>query len=130
MNKMEYFKIIRSKVGTIFKEFVFIVESIKDNFEEEQRQHPRLTMRVVDYHLDIVRRYASEYNYQSDETRTIDENISSVSQSISSFYREFDNPFRGSERWYQRIIQLLDQLAEEGRELDRLIEMSDNGELC
>lgn len=128
MDKGKYFLIIRDKIGSIFKEFVFIVESIIDNFEEEQKQHPRLTKKIVDYHLDIVKRYASRYDYQPDETRTVDENIKSISLSISSFFREFDNPFRGSQRWYQRIIQLLDQLAEEGRELDRLLDI--NEDMC
>lgn len=121
MNKKENFNIIRNRVGSIFKEFEFIVESIKSNFEEEQKQHPRLTMKVVDYHLDIVQRYASRYVKAADSTRSVEENIESVSQSINSFYREFDNPFRGSERWYQRIIHLFDQLTEEGRELDKLL---------
>ena len=125
MNKEEYFTIIRKKIGVVFSEFLFIVEAIKDNFEEEQKQHPRLTMKVVDYHLDIVKRYASRYHYPLDKTRSLNENIKSISQSISSFYREFDNPFRGSERWYQRINQLFDQLSEESRELDRLLEIED-----
>ncbi len=125
MKREDHYCLIRNKIASIFSELLLIVEAIKDDFEKENRQHPRLTMKVVNYHLDIVRRHQSHYHGSSDKDLPIDKLIQSTSRSISSFYREFDNPFRGSQRWYQRIVQLLDQLSQESRELDRLLEMEE-----
>lgn len=121
MNREEYYKIILKKVGIIFSEFLFIVESIKDNFEEEQKQHPALTMKVVDYHLNIVKQYANSYTNRIDTGWTLEKNIKYTKEDLRSFYREFDNPFRGSQRWYQRILELFDQMSQESRELERLL---------
>ena len=113
------------KLRSIFHELTTIIETIKDDFEEENRQDPRLTMAVVDFHLDIIRKYSSVYQENKKSEWEFMKELKSTRQNISSFHREFDNPFLGSQKWYQRIVELLYQLADQGMELDKLIEITE-----
>ena len=126
--KSKYDQVL-ANITEIYQEFSSIVETIKSDFEEENRQDPGLTMSIVNYHLEMINSYygsfqnriknRAENTYQD---WSLERQIKSSRQKISSFHREFDNPFLGSERWYQRIVQLQGQLSEQARELDRLLE--------
>lgn len=113
---------ILERIGAIFQEFCMIIESIKHNFEEEKKQDLGLTMQIVDYHLNIVRKYNKIYQNRVKTGWNLEKDLNYTRQNIRSFHREFDNPFLKSERWYQRIIQLQQQLSEQVRELDKLID--------
>lgn len=78
-------------------------------------------MKIVDYHLNIAKQYAGSYTNRVDTGWSLEKNIKYTKEDLRSFYREFDNPFRGSERWYQRILELFDQMSQESRELERLL---------
>lgn len=128
MTKREKYNQTLNNIGAIFHELYYIVEVIKNDFEEENRQDPGLTMTIVNYHLDIIKKYNSAFQSRilnqdviANQGWSLEKQIKSSSQKISSFHREFDNPFLGSERWYQRIVQLQGQLTEQARELDKLI---------
>ncbi|PZX17950.1 hypothetical protein LX69_01366 [Breznakibacter xylanolyticus] len=127
MNKSkekQYEDIVEQSIG-VFSELETIVLSIKNNFIEEQRQDPRLTIEMVDKSLELLSSYLARFRGYQDRSKSewsLEKDIDYVSQTIQSFFRKFDNPFLGSERWYQRIVQLQDQLSEQARELDSLIE--------
>lgn len=128
MVKSEYDQIL-ANITEIYQEFSSIIEAIKSDFKEENRQDPGLTMSIVNHHLEMINSYygsfqnriknRAENTYQG---WSLERQIKSARQEISSFHREFDNPFLGSQRWYQRIVQLQDQLSEQARALDSLIE--------
>jgi hypothetical protein len=125
MKRVKYDQIL-DRISSIFQELNTIVESIKNDFEEENRQDPGLTMTIVDYHLNIVKKYNRTYQGRKETDWSLEKELKYTRQNISSFHREFDNPFLGSERWYQRIVQLQDQLSELARELDKLITNEQN----
>ena len=109
----------------VFSELESIVLSIKSNFVEEHRQDPRLTIEMVDKSLELLSSYTRRFKGYKDRSKSewsLEKDIDYVSQTIQSFFRKFDNPFLGSQRWYQRIVQLQDQLSEQARKLDHLIE--------
>lgn len=115
------YDLILDRISSIFQELCTIVESIKNDFEEENRQDPGLTMTIVDYHLDIVKKYNRTYQGRKETGWSLEKELKFTRQNISSFHREFDNPFLGSQNYYQRIVQLQGQLTEQARELDSLI---------
>lgn len=127
MNKSkekQYEDLVEQGIG-IFSELESIVLSIKNNFIEEQRQDPRLTIEMVDKSLELLSSYLTRFRGYQDRSKSewpLEKDIDYVSQTIQSFFRKFDNPFLGSERWYQRIVQLQNQLSEQSRELDSLID--------
>lgn len=121
MKKGKYNQII-NRISSILQELCTIVESIKNDFEEENRQDPGLTMTIVNHHLDIVKKYNRAYQGRKETGWSLEKELKYTRQNIRSFHREFDNPFLRSERWYQRIVQLQEQLTEQARELDSLIE--------
>jgi len=45
---------ILADIGSIFDELQQVISTIKDDFEEENKQHPALTMQMVDHHLSVV----------------------------------------------------------------------------
>ena len=113
------------KQGTdIFSELESIVTSIKNNFIEEQRQDPRLTIEIVDNSLDLLSSYVKKFRNYQDRTKSewpLEKDIDYVSQTIQSFFRKFDNPFLGSQKWYQRIKYLEYSLTELSIELDKML---------
>lgn len=126
MNRAKYNQIL-GNVSLAFQELYSIVEAIKNDFEEENRQDPGLTITVVTHHLNIVKKYRDAFQDRIDnpedgayQSWTLDRMIKSSSQKISSFHREFDNPFLCSERWYQRIVALQRRLLEQAKMLDQL----------
>ena len=127
----QHYEIILTRIITIFDELEFIVSDIKSNYELEKLQDQRLTLEIVNDAYRIVhstkQRFES-YRKRANYNWSIKKYIDYVQQRLSSFYREFDNPFLGSERWYQRIVQLQNLLSQESRELGRLLEMKDNGD--
>jgi len=130
----ERFDIIMGKVVGIFQELELIVSEIKADFTTESAQDPRLSLKVVNNSLELasscVKRFQS-YRQRNESTWSLEKDINYIRQKLRSFYRQFDNPFLGSERWYQRIVQLLDQLSEESRELGRILEIQeDNENMC
>ncbi len=128
MVKEKHYDAILEKIVAIFKELHLIVEEINGNFEEEQRQDPRLSRKIVESRIELtkscVERFSS-YRKRSQSSWSIEKDIGYVRQSIQSFYREFDNPFLGSHTWYQRISQLIQFLSDESRELQRIEDMND-----
>ena len=119
--RIKYNLILETK-DSIFQEFCMIVESIKNDFQEEKKQDPELTMQIVDRNLDLVREYHRSYHNRPESNWNLERDLNYTRQNIRSFHREFDNPFLRSQRWYQRITKLQEQLSEQARELDKLIE--------
>jgi len=119
------FKKIVDSIVEIFSELESIVQAIKDDFTEERKLDPRLTMNIVDQCLGIVSNRLNLFksSRKIEESKwPFEKDIKYLHDRIRSFYREFDNPFLGSQRWYQRIRQLEDQLSEQSSELEKLIE--------
>lgn len=128
MVKSQYDQILVN-IAEIYHELYSIIETIRSDFEEESRQDPCLTMPIVNYHLDIIKNYYVSFQNRINnriantyQGWSLEKQIESSRQEIRSFHREFDNPFLGSQRWYQKITRLQDQLTEQARELDTLIE--------
>jgi hypothetical protein len=112
-----------ASIVSILYELTFIVVNIKEDFVIEQKQDPRLTSEMIDNRLELLR--SSVNSFRSYAKRKMSWSLEKycryVKDSIQSFHREFDNPFLGSDRWYQRIIHLQDLLTEQAKELDKLI---------
>lgn len=128
MVKDKHYDAILDKIVAIFKELHLIVNEINRNFEEEQRQDPRLSKKIVESKIELTRSCIERFSYyriRSQPSWSIDKYISYVRQNIQSFYREFDNPFLGSHVWYQRITQLIHLLSDESRELQKIENMDD-----
>lgn len=128
MIKSDYDQIL-ANITEIYQELSSIVETIKSDFEVEHRQDPGLNISIVNHHLEIINGYHGSFRNRIKNRAantyqgwSLERQIKSARQEIGSFHREFDNPFLGSERWYQRIVQLQGQLSEQARVLDGLIE--------
>jgi hypothetical protein len=112
---------ILERLGAIFEEFFMVINSIKNDFDSEKKQDPGLTMKIVDYHIGMVQKYNKLYQNRIETGWDLEKKLNYTRQNIRSFNREFDNPFLGSQQWYQKIIQLQEQLSEQARELDKLM---------
>ena len=121
MTNRDKYNQLLERIDGIFNELRAIVESIKLDFDEEKRQDPRLTIEIVDFHLAIIKKYCGPPQGRLESTWSLERDLHYTIQTISGFHREFDNPFLGSQRWYQRMNQLQDQLSEQYRDLHNLI---------
>lgn len=123
----EHFEVIMGKIIKIFKELKLIVTDIKENFVDEYAQDPRLNLKIVNSNIDLISSTIvsfRSYKNRNESSWSLETDIKYISQKIGSFFIQFDNPFLGSQKWYQRIVQLLDQLMQESRELDRLLDIN------
>lgn len=126
MSMEKYYKIILEKINSIFSELNFIGSSIQDELESGNPNNVSLKLNEVKYYLGVVRQNDKYFhkciegtNNDWDLIKKIEYNI----DKISSFNRQFEAVFFGTEKWYQRVVSLLDQLSEESRELGRLLEI-------
>jgi hypothetical protein len=55
MKNQDRYNQILETVGAVFQEFCTRVESIKNDFAEENKQDPGLTMTIVEYNFEIVK---------------------------------------------------------------------------
>jgi hypothetical protein len=119
------YKDVLADIATLFDELYKIVRTIKDEFVDENKQHPALTIKIVNYHLEIVKKYRDSYQNNYLDTRwTVEKNIKYTKEDLRSFYREFENPFVGSQKWYQKINDLMSQLSEKSGLLDLILQQN------
>ncbi len=121
MNKKSIYKNIFREIGVVFVELYQIIEAIKENFDEEKKQDPELTIKMIDYHSGIVKKYMDSYQNRIEVNWDFEKQLRYTKENLRSFNREFDNPFLRSERWFQRINGLIDKLSNKSRELDSLL---------
>jgi len=122
--KEQQYKNLVEQALVQFSELESIVLSIKISFKEENEQDPRLTINIVDNRIDVLSSYVKRFKSYQDREKSdssIEKDSDYVSQSIQSFFRKFDNPFLGSQKWYQRIKQIENQLTNISIELDKLV---------
>lgn len=125
MTRETIYKDILADIAKIFDELYKIIKTIKDEFVKENKQHPALTIEIVNYHLDIVKKYRDSYQNNDLDTRwTLEKNIKYTKEDLRGFYREFENPFFGSQKWYQKINGLMSQLSENARSLDLILQQN------
>lgn len=127
MTRETIYKDVLADVAKIFDELYAIIRTIRDEFIEENKQHPALTIQIVNHHLSIVKKYRDSYQGNAIDARwTLEKNIKYSKEDLRGFFREFENPFLGSQKWYQRINELMSQLSEKSRTLDIMLQQ-DNG---
>lgn len=120
MNNELKFKRSIQLLDTLFSELDSIIADIEHRFDEEKEQHPALTVEIVSYYHKIVKRYQRYYSDFPRGKRSLNEQVDWVRQDIMGFNRQFENPFLGSKKWYQRINAIQSELAQVSRGLKEL----------
>ena len=132
IKKELYHQLILQKISLIFSELSFIGNSIKQELEKGNPNNISLKLNEVNYYLNIIDTKNKYFQncLQNSDNWPLDKRIRHQSDTIRSFFRQFESVFFGTAKWYQRVKLLMGQLSEELRELDRLLNMNDKGEMC
>ncbi len=124
MIKEEYFQIILSKISLTFSELRFIGSTLANDLKNK-KEESSLKLNEVNYYLEIIVKN-DEYFKRSLNTKIsitdFKKNVQFKIDTISSFFREFEAVFFGTEEWYQRVVVLMDQLSKEANQLEMLLE--------
>ncbi len=111
-----------NNLSSIFMELHMITDLIRADFNNEKRELPHLTIPMIDNYLQIIESSERAFiHFTQIGIENIDEK-SVIKNSLTSFFRAFENPFLGSERWHLRILQLIEQLSYESIELDNILQ--------
>ena len=111
------------RIAAIFSELTDIITTIKKEFEQESAQDPQLTIEIINSSLKIVSFNAKSFSGYKKRTKiewSLEKYIQYSRDSLQSFFREFDNPFLGSQKWSQRINELIILLSAESRGLGNI----------
>lgn len=124
IEKEKYYKIVLEKISSIFSELNFIGSSIYNEIEGGNSNRITLKSNEVKNYLEIIRKNDKYFHkcLQGEESnwsleKRVDYNVSI----ISSFKRQFEAVYFGTEKWYQRVYSLMNQLSDESRQLKKLL---------
>ncbi len=128
IRKEEYYHLILEKISTIFSELEFIGQAIRYELENGNPNNLSLKLNEVNYYNGIILNYSNHFKNSllGKSDWEYKKRVDYSARKLSSFFRQFESVFFGTERWYQRVVLLMEQLSKESRELDRLLEMNDD----
>lgn len=112
------------RIASLFSELAAIILTIKNEFKQEHKQDPGLTIEIVNDRLNMVSSYEKNFlGYKKREMSnwSLEKYINYSIQYLYSFFRIFDNPFLGSQKWYQKIVELISRLSSETSILENIL---------
>ena len=118
MTKDYYFDIIYNRIGSLFRELLFIA---RQEFSSSELINTS-DAKYFNYYINILIKYSNSYTKSFDESWNTKRKVQYIYEDIRSFFRQFENPFLNSSRWYKRALYLLESLAKEQEALNDLIE--------
>jgi hypothetical protein len=101
MKKEIEYEMSCDRIAAIFSGLTDIIKTIKEEFEQESAQDPQLTIEIVNSRLKMVSFNAKSFLGYKERMKTewsLEKYIQYSRDSLHSFFREFDNPFSGSQK--------------------------------
>jgi hypothetical protein len=118
---MDYFEqrfyLCIQKTSLLFKDLELILSIAKLNIEKEKLSAPYLTTRILDNYLSIIVEY--RLCFENLYLIAISEmDVNKINGWIAGFSRSFENPLLNSEEWYQKIVEIQQELNQNFREIN------------
>lgn len=105
----------------LFEDLESILDIAKQNIEKEKLSAPYLTIKILENYISIVKiiRLNFENLYLM---KTSEMDLNRINGWIAGFSRSFENPLLNSEDWYQKIVEIQQELGLSFAEINNFLQ--------
>lgn len=101
-----------ARAALVFRRLKRIMFEVETDIDAERRQTPVLTPAIVRDRIGLLEGRQKLYEECIDPSWTEARRRDYAVSNLISFFRQFDNPMLGSNKWYQEIESLLRELED------------------